>query len=595
MGEHAGQRLGNYRLIRLLGRGGFAEVYLGEHVYLNNYAAIKVLYTHLTEEDSVSFLTEARTLVRLVHPHIVRLLDFGVEDTMPFLVMDYALHGSLRQRHPRGEQLPLPTIINYVNQVADALQYAHEEKLIHRDIKPENMLLGRRQEVLLSDFGIAVVAQSSRYERTQDTTGTIAYMAPEQIQAHPRPASDQYALGVVVYEWLAGDRPFHGSFSEIAAKQLFTPPPPLHEKVPTIPSLVEQVVMTALAKDPKQRFDSIQAFATALEQAYRSTMITANASSVPPPSITLPTESAVPTEGVASSNEPSGPAEVDKPRVQAPVTSSADPLLSQSAIPTELIVSPHQTAIQPTKEMTSPDKTSRTPDLDMSSEPLPQSTTTALPIDQPASISDSAEVQKEQARPSRKRHLARILIGTLLFGIASFLFSCFTYNLGLIPFTFIPLTSTVVVPLFFGVVFGPLEGLCLGGIGCVLGECLFFLAFKDPNFLWEDQYAFWFIAGSIALAGLVASLAWFRTQGYYHTKLALLLAINFSILGIEVMSFVQALPSSILTFSSSSLSFSDKVATFFSFLLPPLVSALPGLILLPLLLVVVRGRERPLT
>ena len=141
-----------------------------------------------------------------------------------------------------------------MKQIASALQYAHDERFIHRDVKPENMLIGRRGEVLLSDFGIALVAQSSRYQSTQDMVGTMAYMAPEQIQGKPRPASDQYALGIVVYEWLSGIRPFHGAFTEIVAQHLAAPPPPLHEKVPTIPPGVENVVMTALAKDPKARF-----------------------------------------------------------------------------------------------------------------------------------------------------------------------------------------------------------------------------------------------------------------------------------------------------------------------------------------------------
>src|SRR2546421_336565 len=154
-----------------------------------------------------------------------------------------------------------------VKQVADALQYAHDEKLIHRDIKPENMLLGRRNDILLSDFGIALVAQSSRYQSAQEMAGTMAYMAPEQIQGKPRPASDQYSLGIVVYEWLSGDRPFHGSLTELVGQHLSVPPPPLNEKVPAIPLDIEQVVLTALEKDPHQRFGSIQAFATALEEA----------------------------------------------------------------------------------------------------------------------------------------------------------------------------------------------------------------------------------------------------------------------------------------------------------------------------------------
>ena len=112
----------------------------------------------------------------------------------------------------------------YVKQIAQALQYAHDRKIIHRDIKPENMLFGPEDQVVLSDFGIALVSQSSRYQQPNDMAGTIAYMAPEQIEAHPRPASDQYSLGIVIYEWLCGERPFHGSFTEIAVKQQLVAP-----------------------------------------------------------------------------------------------------------------------------------------------------------------------------------------------------------------------------------------------------------------------------------------------------------------------------------------------------------------------------------
>src|SRR5215472_8514161 len=201
-GNRTGQQLGNYRLLRLLGEGGFAEVYLGEHIHLGTQAAIKVLHTQLTSDDVDKFRTEARTIARLIHPHIVRVLDFGVEGKTPFLFMDYAPNGTLRQHHPKGTLLSLDLIVSYVKQVADALQYAHDEKLIHRDVKPENILLGRRNDILLSDFGIALVAQSSRYQSAQEMAGTMAYMAPEQIQGHPRLASDQYSLGIVVYEWL---------------------------------------------------------------------------------------------------------------------------------------------------------------------------------------------------------------------------------------------------------------------------------------------------------------------------------------------------------------------------------------------------------
>jgi len=288
--SRVGQQLGNYRLIDLLGEGGFAEVYLGEHIHLETKAAVKVLHTQLTNEDVDAFRTEARTIAHLVHPHIVRVLDYGVEGKTPFLVMDYAPNGTLRNLHPKGSSLAVATIVTYIKQLADALQYAHDEKLIHRDIKPENMLVGERNEVFLSDFGIALAAQSSRNQSTQEVIGTVTYMSPEQVQGKPRPASDQYSLGIVVYEWLCGDRPFHGSFTELCTQHMFAAPPPLREKVPTISPDIEYIVMTALAKDPKQRFASVRAFATALEQASQlgPSQLATSPRGITPPSEPLP-------------------------------------------------------------------------------------------------------------------------------------------------------------------------------------------------------------------------------------------------------------------------------------------------------------------
>src|SRR2546427_3584928 len=269
MADLLGQQFGNYRLVSLLGQCGYAEVYLGQHVRFNQQAAIKVLHAHLSGVEAEHFQQEAETIATLAHPSIIRVLDFDVQNGVPFLVIDYAPNGTLRHRYPKGSLVPLPVIVSSVKQVADALQYAHEQKFIHRDVKPENMLLGRREEVLLSDFGIATIAHStsSLSASAQGTSGTLAYMAPEQIEGHPRPASDQYALGVVVYEWLCGERPFEGSVSEVMAQHLSMPPPPLRERMPAIPSEVEQVVLRALAKDPKARFASVAEFATALEQA----------------------------------------------------------------------------------------------------------------------------------------------------------------------------------------------------------------------------------------------------------------------------------------------------------------------------------------
>ena len=308
MADRVGQQLGNYRLTQVLGAGGFAEVYLAQHIYLDTQVAVKVLGTKLGPSEREHFRNEARTIAALRHPHIVRVLDFGVQDDTPFLVMEYAPNGTLRQRYPAGTQLPLATIISSVKQVAAALQAAHEAKVIHRDIKPENMLLGPQNEVWLSDFGIATEAQNTYLQETGNFAGTASYAAPEQLQGRPRPASDQYALGVVVYEWLSGDRPFHGSSLEIASQHVMVPPPPLRERIPNLAPLVEEVIMTALAKDPHQRFATVAAFANALEQA-SSAAQAPEAASAPllfaPPEITsAPT---ILTPGVASAETPSRP------------------------------------------------------------------------------------------------------------------------------------------------------------------------------------------------------------------------------------------------------------------------------------------------
>ncbi|HLW02212.1 MAG TPA: protein kinase [Ktedonobacterales bacterium] len=307
MADRAGEQLGNYRLLKLIGRGGFADVYLGEHVRLGNQAAIKILQTRLETEDIESFQREARTIGRLSHPNIVRVFDFAVQDGVAYLAMDYAPNGTLRQRYAKGVQVPLETILLYVRQVADALQYAHEQRVVHRDIKPENMLIGRLDDILLSDFGIAVVSQSSRYQTSNEMVGTVGYMSPEQIQGHPRPASDQYSLGIVVYEWLSGARPFSGSVTEVATKHLVVPPPSLRVKIPSLAPAVEDVVMTALAKDPDQRFGSVRAFAAALENAAHaepsfyalSTQLDAPAFP-PPPGVGTPANLQTPSQ-------PSGP------------------------------------------------------------------------------------------------------------------------------------------------------------------------------------------------------------------------------------------------------------------------------------------------
>jgi eukaryotic-like serine/threonine-protein kinase len=265
--DFRGRNLGNYQITHLIGHGGFADVYLGNHIYLRTQSAIKVLHTRVGAEQVQSFLSEAQIIARLTHPNIVRVLDFGIEQEIPYLVLEYAPNGTLRRSLPREGKLPLSLVIYYTKQIASALQYAHDQHLIHRDVKPENLLLGRNYEVLLSDFGISTFSHTSKSHSTEGISGTVAYMAPEQVQGKARPASDQYALAVIVYEWLTGRCPFTGSFAEVATQHLFVAPTPPRSLAPEIPVEVEQVLLMGLAKAPEARFLRVDAFANALEQA----------------------------------------------------------------------------------------------------------------------------------------------------------------------------------------------------------------------------------------------------------------------------------------------------------------------------------------
>jgi serine/threonine protein kinase len=281
MAYQAGQKLGNYQLVRLLGHGGFAEVYLGKHMYLNTQAAIKVLQKQSNNEALEKFLQEARIIAGLKHPHIVGVLEFGVEEQRPFLVMPYATHGTLRRCYRRGNVLSPAIILPYIRQIADALYYAHERKIIHRDVKPENMLLDGNNTVLLSDFGLALRERSTYHSvHSTDSAGTTLYMAPEQLKGKPCAASDQYALGVVMYEWLCGCLPFDGPDISIVVQHLHEPPEPLREHVPTLSAEVEAVVLRALEKDPKQRFASVQELAEAFGEACKGIPVPDNSASI---------------------------------------------------------------------------------------------------------------------------------------------------------------------------------------------------------------------------------------------------------------------------------------------------------------------------
>ncbi len=267
------QCIGNYRLRRLLSRSHTTEIYFAEHTLFHTEAAVKLLDGDIAGNEVEKFLAQATLLTQLQHPHIVHVLDFGMLEESAFLIMKYAANGTLRQRYPKGTRLPVPRILHYVRQIADALQYVHQHHLIHRDIKPHNMLLGTNDDVMLTDFNIAVVAQdfASNAPPLRDFEGTVPYAAPEQLQGRPQKSSDLYALGIIVYEWLCGGWPFTGSFDEIVHQHLFVPPPALREKHIEVPMAFEQALWKALAKEPAQRFSDVGEFVHALEQAYPPT------------------------------------------------------------------------------------------------------------------------------------------------------------------------------------------------------------------------------------------------------------------------------------------------------------------------------------
>lgn len=280
-----GQKLGNYDLKEFLGSGGYAEVYLGMHHRLQTRVAIKVLKSpEFSPQQEQEFRKEAQIITELRHPHIIRVIDYDIwqgpgDVQRPYIVMTYAPQGNLRKAYPEGQRVPLEKISLYIKQMADALQYAHDQQnaVVHCDVKPENMLILATDNLILTDFGIAKDQHSTvevpNLLNTQPAPprvfGTPGYMPPERCIGGPISRSgDQYALAIVAYEWLTGYRPFDGSTSlEILTKQATLQPPSMCAKFPDISQELEDVVMKALAREIADRYPTITVFAQALEQA----------------------------------------------------------------------------------------------------------------------------------------------------------------------------------------------------------------------------------------------------------------------------------------------------------------------------------------
>jgi serine/threonine protein kinase len=276
-------RFAQYHLARRIGRGGLADVYEAWDSNLDRRVAIKVLHADLTTEEIENFREEARIMANLDHPHILRVFTFNtvrvlkfnqhrkVPYLVPYLVMDFAAQGSLRQRHPLGERLDMNTIMQYLEQIVDALEYIHDRGLVHLDVKPANMLLGANDEVLLSDFGIARFIQNTHPRRVQavedNWIGTAIYMGPERFGGQVSPATDQYALGIILFEWLTGGSPFYGTNRQIIWQHLNIQPPSLRSICPDVLPAIERVVLKALDKNPYARFKNVRELLTALDEA----------------------------------------------------------------------------------------------------------------------------------------------------------------------------------------------------------------------------------------------------------------------------------------------------------------------------------------
>ncbi|HWS84949.1 MAG TPA: protein kinase [Ktedonobacteraceae bacterium] len=282
----AGQQLGHYRLVRLIGQGGMGEVYLAEDTRIPRQVAVKVVRTEPQPHPSTDALREAKRLFQremkaisqLDHPHILGFHDFGEQPvatgSLIYMVMPYRPEGSLVDWLIRqgSNQLPPQDVGYIIAQAASALQHAHDRNIIHQDVKPSNFLVRintdrpTRPDLFLVDFGIARVI-SATSSASNNIRGTSSYMAPEQWSGDAVPASDQYALAIMSYQLLAGQLPFQGRPEQMMFQHLTVPPKPPSELNASLSPAIDAVILRGLAKKSDERFPTIKIFALALQQA----------------------------------------------------------------------------------------------------------------------------------------------------------------------------------------------------------------------------------------------------------------------------------------------------------------------------------------
>ncbi len=270
-----GQKLGKYTILEPLGSGGMARVYRAYHPKLDRYVAVKVLRSDLVDDQTFlsRFRQEAQAVAALRHPNIVQVFDFDVEDDLYYMVMELldgdSLHTRLNDYRIRGEVMPYGEMVRILLDVLDGLDYAHAEGMVHRDIKPANVLLTKKGQAVLADFGIAQIIGSTQHTVSGALLGTLNYMAPEQGMTGTCDArSDIYSMGIVFYEMLTQQPPYDADTPlAILMKHVNDPLPVPHQVDPNIPVALEKVVLKSLSKDPSDRYQSAAEMGQALREA----------------------------------------------------------------------------------------------------------------------------------------------------------------------------------------------------------------------------------------------------------------------------------------------------------------------------------------
>ena len=295
------QTLGRYQLERVLGKGAMGIVYEALDPKLHRKVAIKtILVSQLDEETakdfSMRFVREAHAVARLNHPNIVQVYDFGEEGDIAYLVMEFIRGDELKSSLATGGQFDRKECVRIMCELLDALDFAHEAGVVHRDIKPANVMLDGQGRTKLTDFGVARVTDSDRthVERTQAGTmvGTPAYMSPEQIQGQRIDRrTDIFSAGIILYQFLTGQKPFTGEGAWTVAKKIVQEDPPMPSSINVALSPeFDRVVAKALAKDPDQRFATAREFSQALKRAAEGKPALPEAE----PTLVLPREARVP-------------------------------------------------------------------------------------------------------------------------------------------------------------------------------------------------------------------------------------------------------------------------------------------------------------